>query len=187
MTLPKILLTLAILLSLSCTVFATSIAGLDLGGTFTQPSGGISLSNATLLMARPTGFPTGTLSFSLPDPTTTPWTTNSVGTLTFHAGGLSFVGSFDCVTDACVYTSAGGLSNFFGDFSGLLTIGSTTEKIFGNLSQNFLSGKGTSGSITAVPEIGTLSMVGMGLLGIAGFTRKKFSVIAGKLRILGHV
>jgi len=76
-----------------------------------------------------------------------------------------------------------------GDFSGLLTIGSTTQEIAGRLSEGFLGGNGLSGSLTAtaVPEIGTLSLVGMGLLGIAGFTKKKFSVIAGKLRILGHV
>jgi len=193
MTLPKILLILALVLILPSLAFATSIIGVDFGGTFinSQPPGGISLTGATFAAVIPSGFPLGSLTFLLPNPTTNvlgvkTWTTNTVGSLTFHAGALSFTGSFDCAVEACIYTP-GSLSNFFGDFSGVLKIGSTTETILGNFTQNFKSGKGTIGSITAVPEIGTLSMVGMGLLGIAGFTKKKFSVIAGKLRILGHV
>jgi len=190
----KFLLVLAILLILPSMTFATSIVGVNTAGTFvnSQPPGGISLTNASLTLTLPT-ISTGTLTFSLPNPTSNvggikTWTTDTVGMLTFHAGALSFVGSFDCAVDACIYTPGpGSLSSFFGDFSGLLTIGSTTEKIFGNTAQNFRNGSGLVGSIAALPEIGTLSMVGIGLLGIAGFTKKKFSVIAGKLRILGHV
>ena len=197
MNLPKLFLITA-LLGFSSTVFATDVKVANFGGTFSRtPTGAISLTVpdnlpvSFLVEITPVLGIGGTLTLTLPNPDThnvglggvitDTWTSAAVGTFNFTTtAGLTFTGVFNCAAAACIYTqnASGTVESFNGAFSGTLN---GTEQIAGLTTQGFKGGQalqGTTTAATAVPEAGTLGMVGMGLLGIAGFAKRKFSAAA---------
>ncbi len=198
MTLPKISLAAATILFLSSMVFGSSITVDNTGGTFSQAGGGISLSGATITLTSglpafsgtpnslnfslgTTGLSTGTL-FGI---TFKSWTGSGLGSFTFATSAFNFSGSFNCATpNDCLYHGTSATDGtFHGVFSGLLTFtAGGSQVIKGFMNQTFNDpnvGTGGHTEAAAVPEIGTLGLVGVGLIGIAGFTKRKFTAVAG--------
>jgi len=197
MKLPKLFLATALLLGLSSVAFATTID--NVGGTFTNPSGGLQLSGAQLTLVTGlggfdfAGTHAGTaFDFSIGAPTSGTialgsalWSSAPGSTLTFSdsVSGLTFVGSFSCSATAnCNYNNLGGFGFVFsGTFTGVLNgnpvSGATAQLHFVPTPTNPTGNSGTSQIAATVPEVGTISMVGIGLLGIAGFAKRKFSAL----------
>jgi len=158
----------------------------NIGGTYSNPGGtGLALSGATLSFVSGVGDVTGhgtTLDFSIGAPTTgsiasgfATWTSAVGSTFSFTdpTASLTFTGSFSCsVAQPCFFS---GTPSGFAFAPGWLTgILNGKPALLALTVQNSLT-------TAAVPEVGTLSMVGMGLLGIAGLTKRKFSAVARRL------
>ena len=201
----KVLIVAVAAMCLSSFAYAVDVKIQNVGGTFTNPGGGLQLSGATLTFVSGLGAPydgslsgdTTALSFSIGTPDMGSLATNFAqwtsggGNLSFTdtTTGLVFSGSFTCSTSApCRWFNAGGWlfsGAFAGTVNGQQFTGGTAQFAVGPGSANpFFGGNGSTpgsggtsrGAITPVPEAGTLGMVGIGLLGIAGFTRRKFVV-----------
>ena len=160
----------------------------NVGGTYSNPGGGLQLSNATLSFLSGVGDVSGdatALNFSIGAPTSgsiasgfATWTSAVASTFSFSdpTASLTFTGSFSCsALQPCFFS---GTPSGFAFAPGWIT--------------GLLNGKPTLVALTvqnslttaAVPEVGTLGMVGMGLLGFAVLTKRKFFGVARRLRTI---
>jgi len=192
-----------IALALPMAAFANSggVDFTNSGGTLTGSSAGMSLSGSVLIAVNGlngsglvTGNDLGSVSFS-----TGMWTSGSLqmggtfmagGTFIINGNGTNgvpntviFNGTFDGPVTWSLITLANGTHNYTltGSISGTWIGGSwvngATVQLTINTGKGFFNGSTTIASgdtnIDAVPEPGSLTLVGAGLVGIAGILRRK--------------
>ena len=201
----KVLLLTALLLALPFAAFAgSSIDFTNGGGTLSGTNSGLTLTGSTLIAANGlgggliTGSNLGTVSFSTG--------MLSAGTLqmggTFAAGGafsvsgngtsgipngVIFNGSFTGPVTWTLVTLANGTHNYTltGSLTGTWYAGGTvngaTVQLTINTGRGFFNGQTTVSSgdtnFTTVPEPGTLSLLGTGLIAVGGIVRRKLRTL----------
>lgn len=201
----KVLLLAVVALALPLAAFASS-SGVDVinaGGTLTGSNAGLSLTGSTIIMVnglygggQDLGSNLGSFTF-----TTGALTSGSLsGGGTFAGGGsfsivgngtngvpngVIFSGTFTGPVNWAMITLGNGTHQYtlYGAVSGSLGNGYPTVGAYTQLSINtgtgFFSGSTTiPGGVTniTVPEPGTLSLFGTGLIGLAGVIRRKLSL-----------
>ena len=203
----KVLLLTALLLALPFAAFAgSSVDFTNGGGILSGTNSGLTLTGSTLIAANGlgggliTGSNLGTVSFSTG--------ALSGGTLqmggTFAAGGafsitgngtggipngVIFNGSFTGPVTWTLVTLANGTHNYTlsGSLTGTWYAGGTidgaTVQLTINTGHGFFNGQTTVSSgdtnFTAVPEPGTLSLLGTGLIAVGGVVRRKLRTLRG--------
>jgi PEP-CTERM motif len=203
----KGLLLTALLLALPFAAFAgSSVDFTNGGGTLSGTNSGLTLTGSTLIAANGlgggliTGSNLGTVSFSTG--------ALSGGTLqmggTFAAGGsfsitgngtggipngVIFNGSFTGPVTWTLVTLANGTHNYTlsGSLTGTWYAGGTvdgaTVQLTINTGHGFFNGQTTVSSgdtnFTTVPEPGTLSLLGTGLIAVGGVVRRKLRTLRG--------
>jgi hypothetical protein len=202
----KILLLAVLALALPMAAFASStIDFTNSGGTLTGSSSGVSLSSSTLVVVKGffggtiTGTNLGSVSF-----TTGALTSGSLsGDATFAGGGsftitgngvdgipsgVIFSGTFsgpvtltgtELANDTWSYTLSGPIKGKL--YTGFSTVASTVQLVFsthkGPLANGGSATISSGDSFVVVPEPGTLSLFGTGLIGLAGLVRRKLNLI----------
>ncbi len=200
----KILLLAVLTLALPAVVFADSVDYTNSGGTLSGSSAGLSLSGSVLIAVNGlngggllTGPDLGSVSFTtgalISGSLQMGGTFASGGSFTITGNGTNgipdgtlFTGSFSGPVSWTLVTLANGTHNYTltGTISGWNGSGTPTQGVTVELTIN--TGKGffngrtrissgdTSGS-TEVPEPGSLTLLGSGLLFLAGLVRRKLN------------
>jgi len=192
MTLPRFLVVVAgLLFCFSSSAFATGISLDNSGGTLST-AGGLQLTGATLTFVTGLGSlydgnvsgDITALNFSIGAPNTgsiasgsAKWTTGG-GSFSFDDSktGLMFNGTFTCSASLPCTWSESSLGSSSSGFFDAPFAGTLNGKPVTGLTAQINLGGGNDGviSATVVPEVGTLGLVGMGLLGMAGLTKRKW-------------
>jgi hypothetical protein len=177
-----------VLVFLCSSAFASGISFANTGGTLSTAGGGLQLTGSTLTLVSGLGAPydgdvashTTSFSFSIGTPSTgstasgdASWTSGG-GSLSFKDSttGLDFSGAFTCSSSQpCSWSGTSSSSaTFVASFSGTLN----GKSVNGLTAQISLDGLNIgSSAVTVVPETSTLGLVGMGLLAMAGLTRRR--------------
>jgi hypothetical protein len=197
-----------LVLALPLAAFAGSVDFTNSGGTLSGTNSGLALTGSTLIAVNGlgggqiTGNNLGTLSFS-----TGALSSGSLQTGgTFAAGGTFsitgngtggiptgtiFNGSFTGTVTWTLITLANGTHNYTltGSLTGTWYNGSTisgaTVQLTINTGKGFFNGQtrissgDTNFTTSAVPEPGSLGLVGTGLMGFAGIVRRKLRMVRG--------
>jgi len=189
--------------ALPMTALASSIEFTNSGGTLSGSSTGLSLSGSTLVLdGTITGMNLGSVAFSTAGVTSgslqNGGTFASGGTFTITGNGMNgvhngaiFTGSFSGPATWTLITLADGTHNYqlSGSLTGTWFTGATvngaTVELTTNVGKGFFSGSATLGSGDTdistssgptggtVPEPGTWTLLGSGLVGLAGMARRK--------------
>jgi hypothetical protein len=180
-------------LVLPLAAFAGDISIVNSGGTLTGSSSGMSLSNSTLIQVGGiVGTNLGTMTFS-----TGALTSGSLKLGATFAGGGSFVitgngsngvpngvifsGTFSGPVTWTLVTLANGTHNYTlsGSVMGTGGANAATVQFTINTGKGYFHHKLKISSgdtdISTTPEIGTLGLLGTGLVGVAGFIRRRIS------------
>jgi hypothetical protein len=199
----RIILMALLGLALPLAAFADSVDFTNSGGILTGSAAGLTLSNSTLIavnglggLGLVTGNNLGTLSFStgaFSGDLTTGGTFASGGSFVIAGNGTNgipngaiFTGSFSGAGTWTEVTLPNGTHNYVlvGAITGTWYTGATvhgaTVQLTVNTGKGFFNGEngtlissGDTNITTAVPEPGTLGLLGTGLVGIAGMFRRK--------------
>lgn len=199
----QIFLMAVLALALPLAAFAGTVDFTNSGGTLTGSSTGLVLTGSTLIQATGlgNGLPgnLGTLTFSTGAfVSTVGGVTTFLGGGSFDItgngmnglpNGAIFTGTFTSPVTltflgsgpngASIYAVEGSISGMW--FAGGTAVGVTNQTWFGTFTsgKNGFSGSATLGSgetivsTGTVPELGTLGLLGTGLVGLAGIARKK--------------
>jgi len=199
----RIILMALLGLALPLAAFADSVDFTNSGGILTGSAAGLTLSNSTLIAVNGLGGlglvtgNLGTLSFStgaFSGDLTTGGTFASGGSFVIAGNGTNgifngtiFNGSFSGAGTWTELTLADGTHNYIltGSITGTwlstgVTVNGATVQLTVNTGKGFYNGEngtlissGDTNITTAVPEPGTLGLLGTGLVGIAGMFRRK--------------
>lgn len=184
---------LLVTLALPLAAFAdSSVDFTNSGGTLSGDSSGLTLSNSTLIAINGiNGLQTGslgTLSFStgaLTSGDLQSGATFAAGgnfTITSNTLGTLFSGSFDGPVTWSLVTLANGTHNYTlsgsisGSWEGMGTVYGATVQLTINTGKGFFNGSTSisSGDTNiVVPEPGSLTLIGTGLVGLAGILKRK--------------